>query len=96
MKVNITGHNVELTTEIREFAEKKLQRLKAHEDSITSTHFTLNVDHQDYVAEAQIHVPNNMIHAKAKSHDIHTAINMLIDKLSRQLKKHKEKNSGHR
>lgn len=96
MQLNITGHNIELTPALREFTEKKFERLKAYQESITSTHVTFNVDKLNQIAEAQIHVPGQMIVAKAESESMYAAIDALIDKLVRQLKKYKEKHTDHR
>lgn len=97
LNAQMTGHNLEITPAIREFTEKKLTRLKPHADSITSIHITFNIDHHDQVAEAQVTVPGQAIHAKASSSEsLYTAIDALIDKLSRQLIKYKEKHKDHR
>lgn len=98
MQLNITGHNVELTSALREFTEKKFEKLKAkaHQDNITSTHITFSADKLNQIAEAQIHIPGYIIVAKAESETMYAAIDALISKLLRQLKKHKEKHTGHR
>ena len=96
MPLNITGHNIELTPALREFTEKKFKRLKAHQDTITSTHITFNINKLNQIAEAQIHVPGHTIVAKAESDNMYTSIDLLIDKLLRQLTKYKEKQTDHR
>ena len=96
MQLNITGHNMELTPALRAFTEKKFQRLKAHQDTITSTHITFNSDKLNQIAEAQIHVPGHTIIAKAESDNIYASIDLLMDKLLRQLNKYKEKQTDHR
>ena len=96
MQLNITGHNVKCTPTLRQFIQKKFERLKAHQKSITSTHITFNVDKLNQIAEAHIHVPGHMIVAKAESANMYAAIDALIDKLLRQLKKYKEKQPDYR
>ena len=65
MQTQITGHNIEITNALREFTEKKLQRLQKHVDNITSVHITFDVDKDDQIVEGQIVVPGSTIHAKA-------------------------------
>jgi len=96
MSTQMTGHNLDLTPALREFTEKKLKRLKAYTDTITSTHITFNIDNLNQIVEAQITVPGNTIHAKAESDSMYAAVDTLIDKLLRQLKKYKEKHTDHR
>lgn len=95
MTPQFTGHHVEITPALREFTEKKLSRLKPHDNAITSIHITFNVDKLSQIAEAQISVPGQTIHAKAEDHDMYNAVDALIDKLSRQLVKYKEKHTNH-
>lgn len=96
MTPQYTGHNVEITDAIRDFTEKKLKRLSPHEDSITHIHFTFNVDKLNQIAEGQVSIPGNTIHAKAEATDLYAAIDNMLDKLLRQLNKHREKQTGHR
>lgn len=96
MQTQITGHHVEITDALREFTEKKLQKLSSHVDRITNVHVTFNVDKLRQIAEANVSVPGSMIHAKAESENMYETIDALVDKLMRQLDKYKEKISGHR
>jgi len=96
MQTQMTGHNVDLTPALKEFTEKKIEKLNAYADTITSTHITFNIEHLNQIVEAQLTVPGNTIHAKAESDNMYTAIDAMIDKLMRQLKKYKEKHTDHR
>jgi putative sigma-54 modulation protein len=96
MTLQFTGHHIEVTPALKEFTEKKFARLKPHSDYITSIHVTFTVDKLSQIAEAQVAVPGQVIHAKADSEDMYNSIDALTDKLSRQLTKYKEKNTSHR
>ena len=91
MQTKMTGHNVEVTDAIRQYTDKKLQRIQAHYDKITNINVTFNVEKLDQIAEANIAIPGNTIHAKSISNNMYESIDKLIDKLMRQLSKHKEK-----
>ena len=94
MNIQMTGHNLEITPAIREFTEKKFSKLKPKTDDITNIHITFDKDKLNQIAEAQIHVPGQTIHAKAESNQsLYNAIDALVDKLSRQLIKYKEKHA---
>lgn len=96
MNIQITGHNIDVTPALREFAEKKLKRLKKHMNNITNIHVTFNIDKLSQIVEAQVMLPGNKIHAKAKSNDMYHAVDELIHKLIRQLDKYRDKLTGHR
>ncbi|WP_263322169.1 ribosome-associated translation inhibitor RaiA [Endozoicomonas sp. Mp262] len=92
MQVNISGHHVEVTEALHDYVTKKLERLDAHFDSITNVQVTLSVEKLTHKAEASLHTRGADINAAADSEDMYAAIDLLSDKLDRQLVKHKEKN----
>jgi putative sigma-54 modulation protein len=95
MQINISGHHVEVTDPLREYILNKFERLQRHFDQITKTEVTLIVEKLVQKAEANVHVSGADIFANAESDDMYAAIDLLADKLDRQLIKHKEKNRGH-
>ncbi|MCY4142342.1 MAG: ribosome-associated translation inhibitor RaiA [Gammaproteobacteria bacterium] len=96
MQLAITGNRVEVNNHIRNTIQKKLSRLQRHYDHITSVRVILSVDKIEYCAEATVHVNGNELFANSRASDIHTAVDSLVDKLDRQVIKHKEKSTRHR
>ena len=88
-QIQFTGHNVEITPTLREFTHTKFKRLERYADRITSVHVVFNVDKDRQLAEAKLHLPGTEIFASAESEDMYKTIDLLIDKLARQLGKHK-------
>lgn len=95
MQIQMTGQNLEITDAIRSYAEKKLKRAFSIVDKINHIHLTFHVEKLNQIAEANISVPGSQIHAEASSENIYESIDKLIDKISRQLKKYKDKLSDH-
>ena len=95
MNINITGHHVEITQAIRDYVHSKLDRVIRHYDNVTSTHVILSVDKLKQKAEITLHVKGKDIHADSIETDLYAAIDTLVDKLDRQMVKHKEKISTH-
>ena len=96
MQINISGHHIEVTDSLRDYTISKIERLSLHHDRISSTYVTLSVDKLIQKAEATIHVSGKDVFADATSDDLYAAIDLLADKLDRQLIKHKEKMRAHR
>lgn len=96
MQITISGHHLEVTDALKNYVNSKLERLNNHHDRITSTHVILSVDKLQQKAEATVHVSGKDLFADATSEDLYAAIDLLIDKLDRQLIKHKEKMRSHR
>ena len=91
MQLNITGHHVDLTEALKEYVSTKLQKLERHIDGISNVQVTLSVLKQRQIAESTLHVSGADIHGTAEHEDMYAAIDLLIDKLDRQILKHKEK-----
>ncbi|ASQ46948.1 ribosome hibernation-promoting factor, HPF/YfiA family [Legionella clemsonensis] len=96
MQISFTGHNVEVTPALRAFTVDKFNKLDRHFDKITSVHVVFDIEKLSQIAEATIQVAKGEFHARAESEDLYAAIDALIDKLDRQLIKHKEKIREHR
>ncbi len=95
MNLNITGHHVELTPAIREYVNNKMDRVIRHFDNVTSVHVILSVEKLKQKAEVTLHVKGKDIYADSTDADLYAAIDLLADKLDRQVLKHKEKISNH-
>ncbi len=95
MQINITGHHVELSPAINEYIKTKLQRVQRHFDHLVDAHFVLGVEKQLHRAEATVHVAGNTMHAEGEHADMYAAIDLMLDKLDRQVKRHKEKLTDH-
>ncbi|EFB72579.1 ribosome hibernation promoting factor HPF [Providencia rustigianii] len=95
MEFQITGHNIEVTPALREIVDKKLKKLEQLFDRINSIQVVLKVEKVQQIAEATVQVNGAELHATAEENDMYAAIDLLVDKLSRQLTKHKEKLRQH-
>ncbi|MDR3441689.1 MAG: ribosome hibernation promoting factor [Legionella sp.] len=95
MQINITGHRLEITPAIRAFTEEKFEKLERHFDQITAIHVVYDVEKLRQIAEATVVVAKGELHASAESDNLYAAIDSLIDKLDRQLLKHKDKIHHH-
>lgn len=96
MQINITGHHVELTDALSDYVRTKFDKLERHFDNITNTQVTLSVEKQRQQAEADLHLAGGQIFATHEHDDMYAAIDGLVDKLDRQIIKHKEKMKAHK
>jgi len=96
MQIDFTGHGMDVTPALKTFTQDKLTRLEKHFHGITAIHVTFHIEKLDHTVEAALLIAKGDIHAKATASDMYVAIDELVDKLNRQLIKHKEKTSDHR
>jgi putative sigma-54 modulation protein len=95
MQLNVTGHHVDVTSSLKGYVEKKLDRIVRHSDHIIDVHCILTVEKLRHKAEATVSLNGSTIYADAVEPDMYAAIDALADKLDRRVKKHKEKLSDH-
>lgn len=95
MQINLTGHHVDITTALRDYVDTKFAKLERHFDHINNVHVILNVEKLSQTAEATLHLSGGEVFANAEHTDMYAAIDSLINKLDRQVIKHKEKTKHH-
>lgn len=95
MQINLTGHHIEITDSLRDYVESKFSKLERHFEQINNVHVVLNVQKLQQIAEAKIHLSGGEVYATSEHADMYAAIDVLIDKLDRQVIKHKEKLTKH-
>ncbi|MDN3680391.1 ribosome hibernation promoting factor [Vibrio tapetis] len=95
MQIHIQGHHIDITDSMQDYVESKFQKLERFFDHINSVNVVLRVEKVDQIAEATLHINQGDIHAHATDESMYAAIDSLVDKLVRQLNKHKEKLSSH-
>lgn len=91
MHIDITGHHVEITPALRDYATEKMTRLERHFDRVSKMHVILSVEKLRHKAEATVSANGDTLFANAEEDDMYAAIDALIDKLDRQANKLKEK-----
>jgi putative sigma-54 modulation protein len=91
MNLHLTGHHVEITPAIRDYVVGKLERINRHFDHVIDVNVVMTVEKLDQRIEANVHLSGKDIHVQSHDGDMYAAIDGLIDKLDRQVIRHKEK-----
>jgi putative sigma-54 modulation protein len=96
MQINVRAHNVNITPALKEYAEKKMQKLEKFFENIQEIMIELDISDASsedarQIAMATIWASHTIIRAKESSKDMYASIDVLFDKLERQLIKHKDK-----
>ena len=95
MQITVTGHHIDITPALRNSVEEKLGKIERHFDIVTDAHVILTVEKLRHKAEAKVQYRGGTIFADAVEQDMYAAIDSLIDKLDRRVKKSKEKMTDH-
>lgn len=95
MQLHVTGRHVEVTPALKDYVYTKLEKLERHFDNVTDVHCILTVEKLRHKAEATVMVSGAKLYADAVDENMYAAIDLLLDKLDRQVKKYKEKLTDH-
>ena len=88
MNLNLTGIHLEITPAIRAYVVAKMDRVTRHFDHVIDVNVVLSVDKLRQKVEANVHVRGKEIHAESIDPDMYAAIDLLADKLDRQVVRH--------
>jgi len=96
VNVNVTFKNTNATEALKQYAAEKLGhalRKFAHHDM--DAHVVLRVEKNRQIAEITLHSDGADFNARQESEDLYASIDALVDSMSQQLRKHKEKITTH-
>ncbi len=95
MRIETYGQQLEITPALRDYVEEKLRRLARHFDQPIDARVQLGLSKPSHRAAADLSVPGRSLHAEAEAQTMYAAIDLLADKLDRQILKLKEKQQDH-
>lgn len=91
MNLTISGHHLEVTLAIRSYVSEKLGRIERHFDHVINVSVIMQVEKLVHKVDVTLHVRGHDFHARSEDGNMYAAIDLLVDKLDRQIVKHKEK-----
>ncbi len=100
MNLTISGHHLEVTPALHNYVTQKLERVIRHFDQVVDVKVLLSLENNKekerrQVAECNIHVPGGDLFAQSEHEDLYAAVDDLVDKLDRQVGKHKGRVQNH-
>jgi putative sigma-54 modulation protein len=100
MNLTISGHHLEVTPALRTYVESKLDRITRHFDQVVDVKVLLSIENQTekerrQKAECNIHVKGSDMFAECAHQDMYAAVDELVDKLDRQVVRHKDRLQSH-
>lgn len=100
MNLTISGHHLEITPSLREYVLTKLDRITRHFDQVVDINVLLSVEklkekERRHKAEVTLHVKGKDIFIEHAAEDMYAAVDQLMDKLDRQVCRHKGRLQDH-
>ena len=91
MNIKVVGKNIEITSAIKEYIEKRMERLEKFEGKNTEITVVCSVEREEQIVEIQINQNGEFIRIEEKNNDLYASVDLAVDKAERQLRKEKEK-----
>jgi len=96
MQIAVTFRHMESSDPVRDYLEEKLSRVKKYIDEPIDAQATLSVQKIRHSAEVTLVAKGITIKGKEETNDMYAAIDAVVDKIERQLKRYKEKIKQHK
>ena len=91
MNLSVSGHQIEVTPAIRDYVSGKIARIERHFDRVFDVHVIISSSRIGQKAEVTLHLRGKDLYCESEDRDLYAAIDLLVDKLDRQVLRHKEK-----
>ena len=96
MKIEVKGRNLQVADELREFVQKRFEKVGKQVSELAVLEIELSAEKnpanpEGRVAEATLHLKGVTLRATDSSRDIKHSINLIAEELARQVKRHRDK-----
>lgn len=91
MKLDIRGKNIEITDALKDYTTKRLSKLEKYIEDVKVAQVALAVEGERHKVEVTIPLNGVILRGEVSSDDMYTAIDLVVDKLEKQIEKHKTK-----
>ena len=96
MQYSVTFRHMEPSDHLKEYSHDKLLRLEKYLDAVVDAEVVMTVEKFRHKAEVLISSDGLKIKAEEETEDMYSAIDMVVDKLEKQIKRHREKLKDHK
>lgn len=91
MQLTVTGRDVQLTRPLKEYVQKRLERIQRHIPRIIGVEAVLRRERQDHIADIRLRAAKFKLAVTARSADMYASIDNAIGKLERASRRVKER-----
>ena len=91
MKLTLTGRKIEITDGIRNHFNDKMNKTISDLGGVADIHVALCVEKHRHFAEIILKTKGFILHSHKETHDLYASMDKALEKMEKQLRKHKEK-----
>ena len=96
MRLLLTGRHIKVTPALRRYVESRLARLTRYGTELGHVQVVIEVEKYRHAAEAKLTLNGTVIQAKASTKEMYASIDLLLDRIARQVARRKEKLVSHK
>lgn len=94
MTLTVAGRHIKITDAIEEHLEAKIEKTIKHWADSGDIHVALSVEKHRHLAEITVKTKGSTVHGNHETDDLYKAIDEALDKVEKQLRKHKERSKS--
>ena len=91
MKLTVTGRKIEITDGIRDHLNDKIDKTIPDLGDAADVHMALSVEKHRHFAEITVKTKEFTLHSQDETNDLYTSMDKTLDKMEKQIRKHREK-----
>ncbi len=91
MAITVRGKNIEVTPALRDYVEKRVSKVTKYFSDVGDIHAALAVEKAKHIVEVTVPVNGILLRAQEMTDDMYTSIDLVVDKIERQIRKYKTK-----
>ncbi len=91
MKINISGRQLKITDDIRDYILKRSDKIETRFGEIQELNVVLKSEKHRFEAEMIVTAPRASFHAESHTHEIFSALDIVTDKIMNQIRRYKER-----
>ncbi|MDY6935953.1 MAG: ribosome-associated translation inhibitor RaiA [Spirochaetota bacterium] len=96
MRIDITGRHMEITPSLREYVERKINKVVKFLPTLRDARVIMYIEKVDHIVEAIISGNGVSFHSIEKANDMYSSVDQLVRKIEKQIVKYKEKHFEHK
>lgn len=96
MTISVSGHHYTVSDRTRKYVDGGLARLEKFYTPVIDAHLTITEEKRVHKVDLIVHVQAHTFKSSGEDEKVYPAIDLAIDRMTKQLKKHHDKQKGHR
>ena len=91
MKITITGRHLKITDDIRDYLQKRADKIETRFGPMLELHVVITAEKHRFDTEMNVTAARAAFHAESQTHDLFTSLDAVTDKIFSQIRRYKER-----